>query len=96
MAALREPFRLPAARQLIRQILKNGVVIPSKHGLEEMANDDLTLVDCVNVLRGGTVTSCDHIKGSWRYHVRTTPISVIVAFRSETELRIVTAWRNRR
>jgi hypothetical protein len=30
---------------------------------------------------------------SWRYRVRTARIAVIVAFRSETELRVVTAWR---
>lgn len=31
--------------------------------------------------------------GSWRYRVRTARMAVIVAFRSETALRVVTAWR---
>ena len=34
--------------------------------------------------------------GSWRYRVHTQRIWVVVAFRSETRLVIVTAWRTRR
>jgi hypothetical protein len=85
-----------AAKKLIRQILEAGTVTPSQHALDEMAKDDLTLVDCVNVLRGGVVEPPELERGSWRYRVRTARISVVVAFRSEQELRIVTAWRIRR
>jgi hypothetical protein len=53
----------------------------------------LTMVDVTNVLRGGVVDPAEFENGSWRYRVRTARIAVIVAFRSETELRVVTAWR---
>lgn len=31
------------------------MVTPSSHALQELDNDDLTMVDCTNVLRGGWV-----------------------------------------
>jgi hypothetical protein len=87
------PLETAAAKKLIRQILAAGTVTPSGHALVEMRKDDLTLVDCVNVLRGGVVEPAEFEKGSWRYRVKTNRICVVVAFRSEQELRIVTAWR---
>jgi hypothetical protein len=88
-----EPISPPDARRLIREILQNGAVVFSRHAEEEMAKDNLTMVDVTNVLRGGVVDPGELEKGSWRYRVRTGRIAVIVAFRSETELRVVTAWR---
>ncbi len=58
-----------------------------------MAKDELTCVDVTSVLRGGVVDPAEQENGSFRYRVRTGRIAVIVAFRSETELRVVTAWR---
>jgi len=88
-----EPFDPDDAKRRIRDILKSGVVAASVHALEEMANDNLTMVDCVNVLRGGWVEPAEWERGSWRYRVWTARICVVVAFRSESELVIVTAWR---
>jgi hypothetical protein len=88
-----EPLSPPDARRLIREILQNGSVVLSRHAAEEMAKDNLTMVDVTNVLRGGVVDPAEFENGSWRYRVRTARIAVIVAFRSEIELRIVTAWR---
>ena len=51
------------------------------------------MVDAINVLRGGIVEPGEFENGSWRYRVRTQRMYVVVAFRSETELRVVTAWR---
>ncbi len=90
-----EPFDPAEAKKLIRSILDTGVVVPSGHALEEMEKDDLTLVDCVNVLRGGWVEPAEWERGTWRYRVRTARICVVVAFRSESKLAIVTAWRER-
>jgi hypothetical protein len=90
------PLETGTARRLIRQILEAGTVAPSQHALEEMTKDDLSLVDCVNVLRAGVVEPPEFEKGTWRYRVKTNRICVVVAFRSEQELRIVTAWRFRR
>ncbi|MCA9590265.1 MAG: DUF4258 domain-containing protein [Myxococcales bacterium] len=88
-----EPLSPPEAKRLIREILESGSVSFSNHALEELAKDDLSTVDATNMLRGGVVDPGEFENGSWRYRVRTTRMAVIVAFRSETDLRIVTAWR---
>jgi hypothetical protein len=58
-----------------------------------MANDHLTTVDCTNVLRGGIIEPAEWEAGTWRYRVRAARIYVAVAFRSETQLVVITAWR---
>ena len=44
-----------AAKRLILTILHAGRVSFSSHALDEMRKDQLTSVDCTNVLRGGVV-----------------------------------------
>ena len=90
-----EPFSPEVAKALIRSILASGEPFFSKHALEKMGKADPKLlhVDCVNVLRGGTVEPAEWENGSWRYRVRTARIYVVVAFRSTTELTVVTTWR---
>jgi hypothetical protein len=66
------------------------------HSLEALADDDLSTVDSVNVLRAGMVEPAEFEKGCWRYRVRTRRMVVVIAFRSESEIRIVTAWREKR
>ena len=73
-----------------------GEVVSSKHAAEEMRKDNLTMVDCINVLRGGIVEPGELERGTWRYRVHTERIWVVVAFRSETRLTVVTARRSRR
>ena len=69
----------------------------SQHAINEMRADKLNLVDCVNVLRAGALRQpADLEKGTWRYRVQTNHITVVIAFRSEGELVIVTAWRRKR
>jgi hypothetical protein len=91
-----EPLAPDAARRLIREILRVGRFTYSKHAMEELLADDLTTVDCENVLRGGVVRPGEFEHGSWRYRVGTIRITVVVAFRSERELVVVTAWRSGR
>lgn len=90
---LDEPLKPADARALIRKILKSGGYRFSEHSAEEMAKDNLVELDCVNVLRAGQVEPPDFEKGSWRYRVFTPKIVVVVAFRSETQMSVVTAWR---
>jgi hypothetical protein len=90
---LAEPLSPPEARRLIREIIENGSVSFSKHAEEELAKDGLTMVDATNVMRGGVVEPGELENGSWRYRMRTARMVVVVAFRSEAELRVVTAWR---
>lgn len=91
-----EPLRPDDAKQLIRSILQSGRFTYSKHAKEEMLEDDMTTVDCENVLRAGVVQPPDFEKASWRYRVETSRMAVVVAFRSSTELVVVTAWRVKR
>lgn len=93
---MNEPLRPPEAKRRIREILAGGEVVSSKHATEEMAKDNLTMFDCVNVLRGGIVEPAEWEKGTWRYRIHTQRIWVVVGFRSENQLVIVTAWRSKR
>lgn len=92
---MREPLTGREIRQLVRGILATGTVGFSGHALEELAKDELTTLDATNVLRGGVVDPGEWENGTWRYRLRTRKATVVVAFRSETRLVIVTAWRNR-
>jgi hypothetical protein len=90
---VREPLEPAGARALVWAILETGTVTFSRHALEELARDDLTTVDAVNALRGGVVSPGELERGTWRYRVRTARLVVVIAFRSETELVVVTGWR---
>ena len=93
---LKEPLGPVEAKALIRSILTVGSVMWSRHALDEMARDEhgeITRVDVVNILRGGVVEPGELERGSWRYRVHTIRIWVVIAFNSETELVVVTAWR---
>lgn len=93
---MKEPLSPDAATALIHAIARDGTVSWSDHGKEEMAADSLTTLDCMNVLRAGAVKEPAGLeKGTWRYRVHTNRLCVVVAFRSETELRVVTTWRKK-
>jgi len=90
-----EPLRAAVARELIRRITVDGIVVPTNHFSKEARKDNLTLVDAINVLTAGLVEEPESENGAWRYRVRTQRITVIVEFGSETELVLVTTWRNK-
>ena len=52
MVEMDEPLAPDAARKLIREILQVGRFTYSRHATEELLADDLTTVDCENVLPG--------------------------------------------
>lgn len=83
----------PGAEKLARWILEYGTTGFTGHADNELAHDRLSRVDAQNVLRAGTCVGCDLISGTWRYRFSTARIAVIVAFRSETAMVVVTAWR---
>ena len=70
-----EPLAPEAAKRLIREILKSGRFTYSRHAKEELLADDLTTVDCENVLRGGVVRAGELEQGTWRYRVDTARIT---------------------
>jgi hypothetical protein len=88
-----EPLTAQAAKNLIRKILLDSDAVMSNHALKEMKKDQLIVGDVLNVVRGGIVDEPEFENGSWRYRVRTNKIVVVVCFRSETELHVVTCWR---
>jgi hypothetical protein len=92
---LAEPLSPPAARALIRQVVEHGSVRFSGHARQEMAADTLVEDDVVAVLRGGIVEPAELERGTWRYRIRAGRIYVVVAFRSEVLLVVVTAWRTK-
>ena len=94
---MNEPLSPDAATKLIKEIIRDGDVSRSDHFIEELAKDGLSIGDCLNVLRAGKVFEpADLERGTWRYRVHTNLICVVVAFRSDTELRLITTWRKRR
>lgn len=90
---LSEPLPNADAAKLVKAIIVSGTVAFSQHAIEEMAKDRLTDRDVINVLRGGYCESSEFERGSWRYRMRTRQIVCPIAFRSETELVVITAWR---
>jgi len=88
-----EPLSPADAKRLLQEIVGDGSVSFSGHAQQEMDKDDLATTDVLNMLRGGVVEPAEFENGSWRYRVRTARMCVVVIFRSETEVRIVTAWR---
>lgn len=89
----REPLKPQEAKKIALEIVENGIVDYSGHAKEEMKNDGLQTTDCINLLRAGLFTTSEYRNGEWRYRVESPRICFIVAFASETRLRVVTAWR---
>jgi hypothetical protein len=94
---MKEPFNRNEAKKLILTICREGTIVSSKHAKEELAKDDLSTVDALNVLRAGRILEePELIDGTWRYRVHTEQMVVVVAFVSESKLKLVTAWRKKK
>lgn len=91
-----EPLDPPAAKRLVLEILEDGTWVCTQHARDEMAKDNMTDQDAINVLRAGVYDPGEWENGRWRYRARTAIMAVIVQFESETELRLITAWRYKR
>jgi hypothetical protein len=88
------------ARRILRALLEGGATSWTRHAKKEMVKDGLTVVDVVNVLRGGVVEEPEFENGAWRYRVRTDRIIVVCELDGEDDMQpdeivVVTAWRNR-
>jgi hypothetical protein len=91
-----EPLDRVAAKRLVAEIMENGTWVVSPHAREEMAKDDMSDQDAINILRAGVYGEAEWENGRWRYRAWTARMVVIFQFESETELRLITAWRDRR
>jgi hypothetical protein len=89
-------LRAGDAKKLIRALLRVGRFRFSGHAEDEMQKDELSRRDVENVLRGGVVREPEWENGSWRYHVETSKIRVVIAFQDENTLVVVTAMRRNR
>lgn len=89
-------LRAGDAKKRVRAILEQGRFRFSRHADDEMEKDALSLRDVENVLRGGVVREPEWENGSWRYHVETSKIRVVIAFQDENTLVVVTAMRRNR
>lgn len=91
------PLSAGAVRQRIRDILANRwTVVWTSHAKKELANDDMTTVDATNVLRCWRhmdPPEPDINTGEWKYRIHTDMMGIVVKFRSETEVVVITAWR---
>jgi hypothetical protein len=93
----REPYAPNEARKRISRILQHGAVTVWDHCKDELAKDDMTIADAVNVLRCGRIREpAEQVKDAWRYRVHTDHMGVVVQFEGETGVAIVTAWRKAR
>jgi Domain of unknown function (DUF4258) len=94
---MKEPFNRNEAKKLIQAILREGDFVFSGHAEEELAKDELTTYDALNVLRAGRILEQpEQVHGTWRYRVHTEQMVVVVAFVSESKLKIITAWRKKK
>lgn len=83
------------AKKWLKRVLEEGEVKFTPHGLREMAKDNLTTVDCQNVLRGGVVDPPEWVNGEWRHQVRTQSMCFVVYLPLQSGLvaTVITAWR---
>lgn len=94
---LQEPLDPEAARRRIRALVAGGRIRYSRHALDQVSARRLDMADCLNVLRAGGVGPAEWVNGSWRYPVATPRgFTVVVAFRGEDVLVVVTAWPGER
>lgn len=93
---MNEPLNPNDARDLARAIWASGSVRFSRHARQRMADRNVSEQDIGNTILGGHCKPGKGIGfegGSWRYTLETARIAVVVAFRSETEMVIVSCWR---
>jgi len=91
---MEHPFDPNDAKERIRELLSQGRIFYSRpHALERLRERNITMVDCENVLRGGSVGEGYKEGGNWRYKVSTNNMEVVVQFLPYNQLMIITAWR---
>lgn len=94
-----EPLSPASARQLIRKILRDphGLIIFSEHAtsvrMVERAITEAEVYACLE--RGVCGPNITHERGTWRYPIEIPTLTVVVAFDTETQAIVITAWRRR-
>ena len=73
--------------------MNDGTVRWTDHATKRRLERRLTMGDCVNALKSGTVDPAEWENGTWRYRVRAGEITVVIAFRDVRALTVITAWK---
>ncbi|HET9621218.1 MAG TPA: hypothetical protein VFP84_07620 [Kofleriaceae bacterium] len=89
---MKQPLSASEARQLARSILVNGAVTFTSHCLRELAKDQKTTVDAINVIRGGAYLEAEWENGGWRHRAQTQRMAVVIEIETESELIVVTSF----
>lgn len=96
------------AQSLLKRLIETGAVTEWPAGIRNTGHSDerrdkwdMSIGDCMNVLRNGKIREApDWQGGEWRYRVQTSAMVVVVAFEwcDETGAMIVvvTNWRRER
>lgn len=90
------------ARRLVARIVNTTSfkVSFSAHAIKELANDRLTTVDAINVLKSTDSKIFEEgelVNGTYRYRLQTNFIMLVIAFWPDgTGLNVVTAWDKRK
>ena len=97
-----EPWNAHTAKQVIRRIMMmqgDGALVITRHVSRRMDERDMTMVDLLNILRGGWIdesrTDLHPKTNSWCYRLRTNEMWVEVAFDWPDAIRLVSCGRYR-
>lgn len=88
------------AVDLLRRCLEEGSIVPSRHFMEELVEDRLTLTEAYHVLRTGTVfdpPEQDIKTGEWKYRVEGTEpdgkwLVIVFCFKRVDTALLITIW----
>lgn len=77
-----------------------GSVIPTRHFQDELANEQLSLMDAIHVLRGGCIYAepeLDGATGDWKYRIEGEEpdgkwLKIVFCFKSETRAVLITVF----
>ena len=89
------PLAPDRATELVRCIVRNGAVAFGDRALSSLRSQGLTTADCHNVLRWGTSDPASSHDGAWYYRLHTANAFVVVAFRSDLEIVVMSAGKKK-
>lgn len=85
------------ARKVLSEIFHEdpNFISFSRHAREQMIKRNLKTGDILNVLKAGKIhQDPEWIADTYRYHVETSKIVVVIVFKKPNHITIITAWRN--
>ena len=81
---MEEPFDPATAQGCARAILDGpGMTVFTKRAKADFLENDMTIVDAVNVLRGGRIAKGVKTASGWSYRAETARMSVEFSFRGQ-------------